>query len=285
MIVHYKGELQKEENVKLGLSNRAFLYGDGVFESLRVWNGRVMLWEDHYFRLMSSMRISRMEIPENYTPEYLIDCVHQTVDANGLENCRVRITVFREGSGKHLPKETEIQCLIQLESVDEALYPLNEKGYEIDLYQDQYKMSGVHSGIKTVNSQLYVMASIFAQENNLEEVLLINEHKSVVEGSKSNIFIFHNGQLRTPALTEGCVKGVMRKNFIEFLEKKKIELTEDRISPFELIKADEIWLTNAISGLQWVSKYRKKEFGNEQAQIISAQFREYLSSKEDLWER
>jgi branched-chain amino acid aminotransferase len=284
MILNIDGELISDDQLSLKWNNRAFLYGDGVFESIRVWEGKLMLWEDHYFRLMSSMRIARISIPDNFTPEYLAECMHDCCAANELENARLRISVFREGGGRYLPVETEVRFLIEVSPLDEALYGLNEQGLEVELYQDQFKMSGVHANIKTVSSQLYVMAAIFATENGWDDALLINESKSIVEGSSSNIFLIQGDEVITPALTEGCVRGVMRKNLIDLFQKEGVKVREERVSPFELVKADELWLTNAIKGIQWVGKYRKKTYQSDKAAEWSLRLRDYINSKEDLWE-
>ena len=282
MKLNDNGTITEVEALCLGAQNRAFLYGDGVFESIRVWEGRLMQWEDHYFRLMSSMRIARMPIPDSYTPEYLAECMHECAVANELESARLRITVYRQGTGRYRPLETDIRFLIEVDPMEEELYPINEEGLEVELYQDQFKMSGTHSNIKTTSSQLYVMASIFAQENEWDDALLINESKAVIEAASSNIFLWRGGEVVTPPLSDGCVRGVMRKNLIDLLKKEGIVVKEETVSPFDLVKADELWLTNAIKGIQWVGRYRKKDFSGERAQEWSVKLKDYLNSKEDL---
>jgi branched-chain amino acid aminotransferase len=114
------------------------------------------------------------------------------------------------------------------------------------------------------------LASIYAEENDLDNCVLINEKKGVVEVTNGNIFILKGGAIKTPALTEGCIKGVIRKKVIEIIAKNSdYTLQETNISPFELQKSDEVFITNAIIGIQPVTHYKKKKFTTEFSKKIS----------------
>ena len=109
------------------------------------------------------------------------------------------------------------------------------------------------------------------QENDLDNCVLLNEKKGIVEATNANIFVVKGTEIKTPALEEGCIKGVIRKKVIEILEKNTdFTLVETSISPFEMQKADEIFLTNSIIGIQPVTNYRKKDFKTEIGEKISA---------------
>lgn len=247
-------------------SNRAFRYGDAVFETLRYQGGKLWFAEDHYFRLMSGMRIHRMEIPMNWTPEFLEESIRATIRANGWEttDCRVRMQVYRDAGGWYTPSENRVGLLIEVEP--HSFHPTGggaADSVRVQLYTDFYKVSGALSNTKAASAHLYVLAGIFARENGYDEALLVNENKHLVEGHASNVFLVFPDQIRTPALSEGCVKGVMRKQVVEHASTQGMEVVEEAISPFDLLKADEVWLTNVIHGIRPVTNYRKKSFGTE----------------------
>ena len=245
-------------------NNRGFLYGDAVFETVRVLDKKVLFAEDHYFRLMSSMRIMRMEIPMHFTLENFQEEIIQTVNATQVEAkaFRVRFTVYRDAEGKYLPKENKsIGFVATAEALSEAVYTFQEQSYEVELYKDFYIAANLLSTVKTTNRAVNVLASIFAAENDYQNCLLVNDKKNIIEAVNGNLFVVNQNIIKTPPLDEGCIKGVMRKQIIELLAKHpEYTLEEGVISPFELQKADEIFMTNVIIGIQPITKYRKKTF-------------------------
>lgn len=256
-MINYNGSLVSESDIQLTHNNRAFKYGDGIFETIKVQNKKIVFFEDHYFRLMASMRMLRMKIPMDFTLEFLQEQILKTITT---DNARIRLTVYRKDGGLYNPSTNEVDFIIESK-------PLNyetKSAYEIDLYKDFYNYSGLLSTVKTTNRMLNVIASVFADENDLDNCILLNERKGVVEVTNGNIFIIKDNVVKTPALTEGCIKGIVRKKVIEQLQKSEhYSIEETSISPFELQKADEVFITNAIVGIQPVTKYRKKEFATE----------------------
>jgi len=267
MDYNLNGHIIRNKHLGIHLNNRGLNYGDGVFETLKFANNRLNFWEDHYFRLMASMRIVRMEIPMSFSPEYLEDEIRKTLSVNELaeKTARVKLLVVRKAGGLYTPESNEVDFLITTEKLDSNTYQLNERGLTIELFKDFYKNSGLLSTIKTTSAQFYSIASIFRKENGFDECLLINERKEVVEAISSNLFILKGDDLITPPLESGCLKGIMRKKIIEFAEQLNLNIKEESFSPFALQKADEVWLTNSIKGLQWVGQYRKKSYSNEKA--------------------
>jgi len=267
-MINFNGELLFKENIKLTTDNRGFKYGDGIFETIKVVHEKVIFWEDHYFRLMASMRMLRMKIPMEFTLEFLEKEILKTVAV--LEkgaSFRVRLNVFRKDGGLYTPKTNAINYLIE---ASESNYKTKET-YEIDVFKDFYNYSGLLSTIKTNNRMLNTLASIYANENDLDNCILVNERKGVVEVANANIFIVKNHIVKTPALTEGCIKGVVRSKVIDILIKNKdFTIEETVISPFEIQKADEVFITNAIMGIQAVTKYKKKSFNTDLAGKLHA---------------
>ena len=267
-MINFNGELLFKENIKLTTDNRGFKYGDGIFETIKVVHEKVIFWEDHYFRLMASMRMLRMKIPMEFTLEFLEKEILKTVDVlEDVASFRVRLNVFRKDGGLYTPKTNAIDYLIE---ASESNYKTKET-YEIDVFKDFYNYSGLLSTIKTNNRMLNTLASIYANENDLDNCILVNERKGVVEVANANIFIVKNNIVKTPALTEGCIKGVVRSKVIDILIKNKdFTIEETVISPFEIQKADEVFITNAIMGIQAVTKYKKKSFNTDLAGKLHA---------------
>ncbi|MGL2966421.1 aminotransferase class IV [Flavobacterium sp. XGLA_31] len=260
-MVNFNGIIQNS-TAQLSFSNRSFLYGDGVFETMKIVNSKILFFEDHYFRLMASMRIVRMEIPMTFTMEYLEEQVMLLVGAIGLQDsARVRLTVFRNEGGFYAPTDNSVSFVIQALEQENKKYRLSKDKFEVDLYKDFSVSKQLLSTLKTNNKMIQVTASIFASENDLDSCLLINQDKNVVEGTNGNLFMRMGNTLITPPVSEGCLNGVMRKQIISLAKKiDGIHLSEEPISPFDLQKADELFLTNVIVGIQPITKYRKKEF-------------------------
>lgn len=270
-MVNFNGVLISSENIKLSLENRAFKYGDAIFETVKVLNKKVVFWEDHYFRLMASMRMLRMKIPIEFTLEFLEQEILKTVAVQQEANeYRIRLNIFRKDGGLYTPKTNKIDFTIE---VKESTYQIKDF-YSLDVYKDFYNYSGLLSTIKTNNRMVNTLASIFADENDLDNCILLNEKKGVVEVTNGNIFVVKGKVVKTPALTEGCIKGITRLKVLEILFKnKELTVEETSISPFEIQKADEVFITNAIIGVQPVTNYKKKKFTTEIGKKIASNLR------------
>jgi branched-chain amino acid aminotransferase len=268
-MINYNGEIQTSDTT-LSNANRGFLYGDGVFETLKIVNTKILFFEDHYFRLMASMRIVRMQIPNNFTLEFLEEQVLNLAKANNCENsARVRLTVFRNDGGFYLPQTRNVSFLIQVSPLNETHYSFSDAMYEVDLYKDFYITKQLLSTIKTTNKMINITGSIFADENDLQNCLLLNNEKNVVEALNGNLIMLIGNQLITPSIEDGCLNGIMRKQVLQVARKiEDIEVLEQPISPFDLQKADELFITNVITGIQPITKYRKKEYKSDLSRIL-----------------
>jgi branched-chain amino acid aminotransferase len=270
-MININGKLLLEQEANIDIQNRGFQYGDSVFETIRVLNSKVIFWEEHYFRLMSSMRLLRMQIPLEFSPEFLEKEITNLIHANKLEAkpAKVKINISRKTGGLYRPKHRSIDYFISCQEVGEAFYTLKEQSYEIELFKDHYVNSGLLSTLKTNNKLISILGSIYAEENSFQNCLLLNEKKSVVEFTNGNVFLVKGKTIKTPPLSDGCLKGITRHYVIDILKNLDgFTLSEESISPFELQKADEIFMTNVITGIQSVTKYRKKTYTNEIAKSL-----------------
>jgi len=195
-----------------------------------------------------------------------------TIASHGLpitQSVRVKLSVYRDGGGLYTPNSDEVGFFISIKKLDNPFYSsidFKDEAYRIELYKDHYLANDLLSTLKTNNKVLNVLAGIFAKENNFQNLLLLNTDKKVVEAINGNIFIVKGNAIKTPSLKEGGINGVFRKQLIDLLKKNpNYNLEETSISTFELQKADELFVTNVISGITSITNYRKKAYVNSVA--------------------
>lgn len=264
-MVNFNGELQNDDQKFFNQTNRGLRYGDALFEAIRVVNGHIYFLEAHYLRLMSSMRILRMEIPMNFTMEFFEEQILKTVKVNESSPAhRVRFTVFRNDGGLYTPNTNDISYVIEVDPLDTPFYTLTETPYEVELFKDFYINADMLSNLKTNNRILNVVAGVYAKENDYNNCLLLNQQKMVAEAINGNVFVVSGNTVKTPPLKDGCLDGVVRNKLISILsDDEELEVIQDSVSPFELQKADELFITNTVSGIVPVTKYRKKEYSQK----------------------
>ena len=266
-MININGTILEDSEAYLSVDNRGFAYGDAVFETIKV-NSKPLFWEAHYFRLMASMRILRMEIPIHFTPEFLESQIMDLVDTQSekAKSYRVKLTVFRAKGGYYTPTSNAVKFTIALAPLDSDIYNSHTDSCEIELFKDYFIAPNLLSTLKTNNKAINVVGSIFAKENNYDNCLLLNTNKNIIEALNGNVFLVKDNVIKTPPLADGCLKGIIRDQLIDMISKSdNYDLIETSISPFELQKADEIFITNVIQGIKPVTKFRKKTYTTEAA--------------------
>ena len=266
-MININGTILEDSEAYLSVENRGFAYGDAVFETIKV-NSKPLFWEAHYFRLMASMRILRMEIPMHFTPEFLESQIMDLVDIQSekAKSFRVKLTVFRATGGYYTPTSNAVKFTIALAPLDSDIYNSHTDSCEIELFKDYFIAPNLLSTLKTNNKAINVVGSIFAKENNYDNCLLLNTNKNIIEALNGNVFLVKDNVIKTPPLADGCLKGIIRDQLIEMISKSdNYDLIETSIAPFELQKADEIFITNVIQGIKPVTKFRKKTYNTEVA--------------------
>ena len=267
-MINYNGNF-KDQSLD-HFNNRGFLFGDSVFETIKVVDNKIIYWEEHYLRLMSSMRILRIEIPGLYTPDFFEEEIQKTnLKIDSFFTGRVRLTIFRREGGLYLPDYNDPIFVINSQQTDQKLFNVNLNSYKVDLFKDYQIQSNLISNLKTNNRVVNVIGSIYAKENDLDNCILLNDQKVVSEFLNGNIFIVKNSHVITPPISSGCLNGIMRNKIIELINKlTNLEIEEKDFSPYELISSDEIWVSNSISGIIPVTEYRRKKFSNKVAITI-----------------
>ncbi|MES1198221.1 MAG: aminotransferase class IV [Chitinophagaceae bacterium] len=262
------GKVMPADEPVLMASNRGYRYGDGLFETMRVARGEIILASLHSERFFSGLTTLRYQIPKLLTFEKLQKEVLQLCQKNNcVESARVRLSVFR-GNGGLYDDLNELQYIIECWPMNESMNTINENGLWIDIYPDARKTVDKCSNLKSANYLPYVMAALYAKENKLNDCLLLNSYERICDATIANIFWVKDGIIFTPPLSEGCVAGVMRKYLLQRIPDTGYEIKEKELVIDELENADEIFLTNATYGIRWVKQFRDKFYKTEIAPII-----------------
>jgi len=260
--INFNGELLPADSKLLTVANRAFRYGDGLFESMRLMKGQLKFADLHADRLQRGMKALKIDGYSQMDTWFLKEKVEQLATRNKIKHGRLRLTVYRDAEGLYTPTQNKAGYSLELQPLDEPRYFLNDKGLIMDVFAELPKPTNYLSNIKTCNSMIYVMAGVFKTQNKLDDTFLLNQNGFLCEASSSNIFVWYKSHLYTPALSEGCVEGVMRQVIIKLATQNKIPFTEAQINPDILYEADEVFLTNAVKGIQWVMGYGVKRYFN-----------------------
>ena len=262
--INYNGKYLDANQPVIMSDNRAFRYGDALFETIRLTNSRPQFLEEHLARLKSSMQVLKMEPNEKFTVEFFEQSILTLAKKNQMsDDARIRLTVFRNEGGYYTPNDNSVSFMLEMTLIEDRGYVLNQKGFTVDLFSEIKKPVSPLSSVKSGNSIIYVMAGIYKNENGLDDCILINENGNIIEAISSNIFAVKNGVLYTAPVADGCVEGVMRKKVIEIAEANRIAVYELSVTQSVLLGADELFLTNAISGIKWVVGYKQKRYFND----------------------
>jgi len=259
----YNGKYISGESYKFFSENRAFLYGDSIFETIFVSKGKIHFFDEHTERLIRGMKILKYEIPDKFTifKNKLEDEIFSLIAKNKLyKSARVRLTVFRSSGGLYTPNSNAVDYILTVSDPGHVFYELNASGYFTDVYKDITKPCNMFSPFKTANSLLYTLGSIYKKESDLDDCFICNEKGNIIESLSSNIFLVINNKLITPNIEEGCIDGIIRNKVIDFADQFNIECIEKPIIENDFYSADEIFLTNSINGIRWVVAYKEKRY-------------------------
>ncbi len=269
-MISFNGHLMPRDGFGLSPENRSFRYGDGLFETIRVENGKVYWSERHFKRLTKGAELLKLQLPNGYHHELFVSDILEVCRHNHDEETasRVRFSLFRNEGGYYTPKLNTATFLIETNQVQGSGYMLNRRGLLVDVFEDFYKPCHALSNIKTASALIYVMAGLFSKGKKLDDCLLINDERLLAEATSSNLFLVKDQRIITPSLDQACVEGVMRSVIIEIASAEGFQVEERPVEKWELPEADEIFLTNVISGIRWVVGFREKRYYNKTAQKL-----------------
>ena len=273
----FNGKILKEENLMFNQFKRAVNFGDGFFETIRVINGKEMFFEDHFTRIKSGLNFLKIDYPNSFNFNFLKQEIHSLLEINNIDaGGRIKIYFFRSGLGTYKPLSNEISYVIETIRLNSNFYELNRKGYLVSIFNEYKKQINNLSSFKTSNSLLYILASLFAEQNNFNDSLILNENNFIIESSNSNIFLLHNQKIITPPLTSGCIKGIMRNVIFNLLKELNIEILERNITERDLEISDEIFLTNVVNGISWVGGYKQIRYYNNLSKKLTKKLNQNL---------
>ncbi len=276
------GEILESSANVISSGNRAYLYGDGLFETIRVFNGKLINFENHYKRLEQGASVLKIRFPNYYSEQFFTEKIEELLKLSKIEKGgRVRLSIDRMAGGNYIPEYNEATFLIDVKPIHSNDYELNSKGVEVDIYTDIKKTRNKLSNFKTKNGLIYILSGIQAKEKNLDDLLITNENMGIIESSNSNLFVVSNGVLYTPGLEDGCLAGTMRMQIINIALEKGVKVYESNILPQNLLSADEVFLTNSIDGVKWVIGYRTKRYFNNTSRKFVAWLNEYWENRLD----
>ncbi|NSW45427.1 MAG: aminotransferase class IV [Bacteroidales bacterium] len=269
-------KLTRRNEVVFGLESRAVRFSDGFFESMRAFGLDVPLLAFHYERIKKAWCIYRFdsEIPSIKT---LSDAIERLLKSNKhFGSARIRLTFYRSGEGLYLPTKNQADWYLETFASDDKEFTLNTKGKQIGIYSDFYKPSHPFFNIKTNQALIYTQAAWWAQINNLDDAILLNKQQCLIEATSSNIFVCIGNIVYTPPLTDGCVNGVMRRFLIqELFPSLDIEYKEVSLTKQFLLDADEVFLSNAVQGIQWVVGFQNRRYFNSLAKKITQKLNDF----------
>jgi len=278
--INYNGNIIDSSQPVFTAANRAFRYGDAIFETIRLMQGEILFFEKHLSRLSRSMDLLGMNPNDDLTFHNLYLSIRHLDQVNNLRgNGRIRLEVFRNDGGLYTPHSNDVSYVIETSSVTHKEYQLNENGLKIEIYSDIKKPVSRLSNLKSSNALYYVMAGLYKNNINTGDCLVLNTDGRIAEAISSNIFLMDTNKVFTPALTEACVAGVMRETVIEHLQSHRIPIIEKGITVEDLLKADEIFLTDVIHGMRWVSAFRNKRYFNNFSRALLSEINEYNQMK------
>lgn len=260
-LISYNKEYIPTNNFKLDLNNRAFRYGDGFFETMHANGLKVQFIDEHYKRIIKATNILKIDLPEFFTLTFFTEQVSGLLRRSKLfQAVRVKLTIYRTGEGYYIPNSNSSDIIIEAHYLGKGSYIINTDGISIGIYGDMTKPKSIYSSIKSINSQFYIMAGIFAKENRFDDVLLLDNNGYIIEATSSNVFVVKDKTIITPPLSSGCVEGIMRNQIINIATNLNYNILFDNITPDDLLNVDEVFLTNAIVGVKYISGYKEKRF-------------------------
>jgi branched-subunit amino acid aminotransferase/4-amino-4-deoxychorismate lyase len=260
--------------------NRAFRYGDGLFETIRCHKTIPLFFDAHYDRLVRGMSVMKMAVAGLPPLKTLKEQIERLIVRNRIFNdARVRLSVFRRDGGLYSPQTNSPAWLLEATPLKDKGFHLNEEGFRIGHFNEFPKVWNLASSFKTLSATPSILAGIHKNENHWDDCLIENQDRKIIEGISSNLFWTKERKLFTPATSSGCVDGVMRKQILRLARQSQIQVVETPgASKVELLNAEEIFLTNAINGIRWVVAFENKRYYNRLPKELTRKLKEEISN-------
>ncbi len=269
MHFNLNGSLENHSGAILNIDNRGFLLGDFIAETVRIADGKIRLWEEHYFNLMASIRIFRMRIPLEFTPEFLENEMIRTLEANQIQNAKLQIIIFRNPDSNQILTRSNISYLIKIEAVfPDSNYKWIHEPSEIEIFRD-YTVNPTFLTQVRSHKPEEIVAAAYLQENDYTDLVLLNPEKRIARTVLGNPFLIQGNKILTPKISEGGIRSVLRNHLCKLLsESDTFELEETEIFPFEMQKSDELFVLIEGEGILSIHQNRKKPYSIEKTREV-----------------
>ncbi len=260
--INVNGRFIINTNATVPYNNRAFRYGYGLFETMLLVDNEIYLRDYHFERLFSGLEQLGLVLPELMTKEWIEAEIKRTVKKNkkheGLSRVRFQVYAGRGGlfDGQNAWSEFVIEC----QPVDAHILQLNEKGLSLCYAEGLKKSNDSIANLKSCNAMIYSMAARQASSKEFDNAIIVNIHDNPIETTISNLFCIKNNDIYTPALSEGCIAGVMRRYVIEQLQQKGYTVHETEVTKDFLESAESVFATNAIRRIKWIESIEDKKY-------------------------
>lgn len=273
MWFNYNGKLFKENDAVIGVANRGVRYGDGLFETMKMQNGKIIFANEHFARLWKGLLTLQFDIPKHFTPEKLTEEITALAVKNKHEKAaRLRLTIIRGNGGLYDAVNHKPNYLIETWPLPDNSNTLNTNGLVLGIYKDVMKSCDALSNIKHNNYLPYVMAALYAKKQQWNDAVILNTNGTICETTIANIFFIKDSIVFTPALSEGCVAGIIRQELISFLKNNNYTVKQTAITQNALADADEVFITNAIYNIRWIQNINNKQYSSLLTQKIYSGF-------------
>lgn len=249
--------------------SRGYRFGDGFFESMRFINNRIYHLPLHVIRIRKSAMLLQIDLPENFDEDWMEKQIVDFCKNHSINNAFVRFTFLRDAQGRYLPEQSNCEIIAEITPATETGFTFNEIGLKLGSFKELSKNSNFISTLKTTSSLMYVLASLYAKKNLYDDCVVYNDYGRIAETSRANIFVVSGEFVITPPISEYCIDGVMRKVVLQLADAYGYTISEQPLSEMHLQAADEIFITNAARGIQWVQEYKNKKYRNTCSKVLS----------------
>lgn len=274
-MVNFNGQLLQDCPESFVLLQRAAFYGDGLFETVRAFNGQIPFWSLHWDRFSTGLKVLGFEVPSHWTTDYFEKALIQI----SPPNARIRLTAWRSPGGFYLPTDNSPLFLVTTEPLKSSVFEWDTSGLEVSICETIRIPLDSLSGIKMLNGVRYVAAAREALARGMDDVILLNAHERVSETSNSNIMWLNGEIVFIPHSFEGQIKGTLLNILCNLLRKEGWEVREKPAFVEDLLGADELLLTNAIGGIRWVRKLDGTVYKHEKGLQFSNLLANHLLAK------
>jgi branched-chain amino acid aminotransferase/4-amino-4-deoxychorismate lyase len=250
----YNNQLLEDKELRLPLTNRAFQYNDGFFETYIIREGKLFFWEDHVKRMQEAASALQLQLPESFiAPDFARKLLHLAKSQQALNLGRLKLKVWRAGGGLYTPETNEVEWLATVQRAA----PVSAAPIHIGVCRQVNSHFSPVSHFKGPHAPLYVLAAMEKSARHLDDMILTDQQGNVAELTSSNICWILDGKVYTPALATGCINGIVRRNILRWCQQQQNEVKEALVHIEQLQQAELVFAAN-VTGLRVIASVEGK---------------------------